>query len=346
MSMSVRRKALAALATGVSCALTVRALRRPRRYELAGRTILITGGSRGLGLALAREAAAQCARVAICGRDPASLERARAALLRSGAAIAAFTCDVSDRAEVEQLIAAVQQRFGAIDMLINNAGVIEVGPASVMSIDEFDEAMRTNFWGVLFPTLAVLPDMRARRIGRIVNITSIGGRISVPHLLPYCTSKFAAVGLSQGFGVELAAEGIRVTTVCPGLMMTGSPRNAIFMGKHRAEYAWFSIADSLPGLSVNARTAARRILEAAKRGDPELRFPLTTEAVVAVSVLAPRLTASILRVINRLLPGPGRRPSARYRGAEAESWISPSWLTRAGERAALRYNQTDGPEKV
>src|SRR6186997_1202822 len=127
---------------------------------------------------------------------------------------------------------------------------------------------------MLYPTLAVLPDMRKRRSGRIVNITSIGGKLGIPHLLPYSASKFAAVGFSQGLRAEVAAEGIKVITVVPGLMRTGSPRNAIFRGRHRSEYAWFSISDALPGVSISAEQAARRIIEATCRGEAEVLFPV------------------------------------------------------------------------
>lgn len=199
--------------------------------------------------------------------------------------------------------------------------------------------MATNFWGALYTTLAVLPGMRARRSGRIVNVTSIGGRVAVPHLLPYTASKFAAFGLSQGLRAELAPEGILVTAVCPGLMRTGSPRNATFVGKHRAEYAWFSIADSLPALTVRADRAASLILEACKRGDPELRFPITTKAAVIVNAVAPVLTAGVLGLAARLLPGPGAGPRGRRPGAESQSILSPSILTRLTDRAARQLNQ-------
>jgi NAD(P)-dependent dehydrogenase (short-subunit alcohol dehydrogenase family) len=156
-----RLKTALAIATGMSVALGIRARRRRRWYGLSGRTALVTGGSRGLGLALAREAAAQGARVVSCGRDSGTLERARAALERAGAEVLAKTADVCDRCAVEELV----------------------------SVADYEDAMATNFWGTLYATLAVLPAMRARRSGRIVNITSIGGRIAVPHLLPYTASK-------------------------------------------------------------------------------------------------------------------------------------------------------------
>ncbi|MFL5401955.1 MAG: SDR family NAD(P)-dependent oxidoreductase [Gemmatimonadales bacterium] len=308
-------------------------------YTLSGKTVLITGGSRGLGLALAREVAAQGARVAICGRDAGSLERARASLTKSGAEVLAVPCDITQYDAVVDLLEQVRAGLGPVDVLINNAGVIEVGPAETMSLADYEEAMATNFWGMLYPTLAVLPEMGRRGAGRIVNITSIGGKLGIPHLLPYSASKFAAVGFSQGLRAEVAADGIKVVTVCPGLMRTGSPRNAIFRGRQRSEYAWFSISDSLPGLSISAERAARRIVAACRRGDAEVLFPIPVRVVAVVSAIAPGLTTDALSLVDRLLPGPGRKPSGRRKGAESQSWISPSWLSRLGDQAARKYNQ-------
>ncbi|HZA97572.1 MAG TPA: SDR family oxidoreductase [Gemmatimonadales bacterium] len=329
----------AAVGAAVGLIWIARLLRSSGDYTFRGRTVLITGGSRGLGLALARELACRGARLAICGRDPESLERARASLARAGAEVIAVPCDVTDRNSVEALVEEVHRGLGPIDVLINNAGIIEVGPAETMAIADYEEAMGTNFWGMLYPTLAVLPEMRQRKDGRIVNITSIGGKLGIPHLLPYSASKFAAVGFSQGLRTEVAADGIKLVTVVPGLMRTGSPRNAVFRGQHRSEYAWFSISDALPGLSISAEGAARRIVEACRRGDSEVLFPLTTRVAAVANAIAPGITSSLLGVIDRLLPGPGNQPRARRRGAESQSWLSPSWLTRLGDRAARTYNQ-------
>lgn len=321
-------------------------LRSNLGYSLRGRTVLITGGSRGLGLALARQASAEGARVVICGRDAESLERAYRSLSPSGAGVLALVADVTDPDSVRQMIETVRQHYGKTDVLINNAGVIEVGPAVTMSLADYQEAMATNFWGMLYPTLELLPDMRARRSGRIVNITSIGGKLGIPHLLPYSASKFAAVGFSQGLRAEVAAEGIKVVTVCPGLMRTGSPRNAIFRGKHRSEYAWFSISDALPGLSISAEEAARRILAACRRGDAEVLFPLPAKLAAVVNAVAPGLTTGVLATVDRLLPSADRERTGRWKGSESQSWLSPSWLSHLGDRAAKKYNQiapVEGP---
>jgi NAD(P)-dependent dehydrogenase (short-subunit alcohol dehydrogenase family) len=316
-----------------------RLLRAEGWPTLLGRTVLITGGSRGLGLVLARQAAADGARVAICGRDPASLERAGDVLRGIGAEVVTVECDVTDAAQVRRMVEEVTRRLGPVDMLITNAGVIEVGPAETMGVADYQEAMATNFWGMLYPILEVLPAMRARGDGRIVNITSIGGKVGVPHLVPYSASKFAAMGLSQGLRAELSADGITVTTAVPGLMRTGSPRNAIFRGRQRAEYAWFSIADALPGLSVSAEDAASRVLAAARRGDAEVLFPVTVRVAAIAQAAAPNLTARVITTANRLLPGAPARRTGRRRGADSQSPLSPSLLTRLGDRAARRYNQ-------
>jgi short-subunit dehydrogenase len=333
------------LAAGASL-LAARRLGARAGYNLRNRTVLITGGSRGLGLALASEMAAQGARLIICGRDPASLERAAARLANAGAEVLAISADVTDPESVAEMVEAVRQRYGGVDVLVNNAGVIEVGPSKAMSLGDYEEAMATNFWGMLYPTLALLPDMQARKSGRIVNITSIGGKLGIPHLLPYSASKFAAVGFSQGLRAELAGDGIKVVTVCPGLMRTGSPRNAIFRGQHRSEYAWFSISDALPGLSISAESAARRIVAACRRGDAEVLFPIPAKLASVINAVAPGFTARVLAVVDRLLPKADGAASTRQRGADSQSWLSPSWITRLGDRAARKYNQIAPNEGV
>ena len=327
-------------AAGAGALLAARAFFRNRNaYDFRGKTVLITGGSRGLGLVLAREFAAAGANVAICARDNEELERARQDLAARGANVYAFPCDVTDRAQVREMVDVVTRHFGRVDVLVNNAGVIQVGPLEVMTLEDFEQAMAVHFWGPLYATLEVLPQMRERREGRIVNISSIGGKISVPHLVPYSASKFALVGLSEGMRAELRKDGVVVTTVCPGLMRTGSPRNATFKGRHRAEYAWFAISDSLPVTSIGAERAAAQIIDACRRGRAELVITRQAQAAVRVRALFPEATADILAVVNRLLPGPGGIGRARAKGKESESALAPSVLTTLTEVAARRNNE-------
>ena len=240
------------VAAGVGTWLALKALGRRKYYDLRGKVVFVTGSSRGLGLLLARQLAREGARVVLCARDQAELDRAFQELSARGAHVLAVPCDVTRQDQVQAAVNAVLARWGRIDVLINNAGTIAVGPVETMTLEDYEEAMRTHFWGPLYMILAVLPGMRQRREGRIVNVSSIGGKVSVPHLVPYSASKFALVGLSEGLHAELAKDGIVVTTVCPGLMRTGSPRNATFKGQNRAEYAWFAVSDSLPGGTIGA----------------------------------------------------------------------------------------------
>jgi NAD(P)-dependent dehydrogenase (short-subunit alcohol dehydrogenase family) len=329
-----------ALALGAGALGGAAAVALGRRWILRGRVVLVTGGSRGLGLAIARRLVREGARVAICARDRDTLERARLELERDGGVVLAVPCDVSDRAGVMAMVNQVSQQLGPIDALVNNAGTIVVGPVDAMTIDDFRKAMDTNFWGPLHVTLAVLPQMRARRSGRIVNVASIGGKISVPHLLPYSASKFALVGLSEGLRAELRDEGILVSTICPGLMRTGSPRHAWFKGRHREEYAWFSVSDSLPGLSMAAERAARQVVQALRWGRAERVLSLPAKVGATVHALAPGATSELLALIDRWLPA-AHEPTTlnAAKGEASTSEWSPSWLTRLGDEAARRHNQ-------
>lgn len=214
------------------------------------------------------------------------------------------------------------------------------GPLSEMTRFDFEHAMETHFWGPLHMINAVLPYMRADGGGRIANISSIGGKISVPHMLPYSASKFALTGLSTGLRSELAAENIWVTSVHPGLTRTGSPMNVSFKGKHRLEYAWFMLGDSLPILSMDATRTARKIVSAIQRGQPELVLTIPAKIAVTVNALAPGLLARAFEVTNALLPDPPREGGREtHFGFESESPLVPAWLTKMTRTAEKRNNE-------
>jgi NAD(P)-dependent dehydrogenase (short-subunit alcohol dehydrogenase family) len=338
------RLGLGAAALGAAMAAT-RLARHLRRWDLTDRTVLVTGGSRGLGLLIAERLLHAGARVAICARDRDTLYRARTRLARvPDDRLFAVPCDVSVREDVDRMVREVVEHCGPIDAVVNNAGTIVVGPLDVMELSDFQEAMAVNFWGPLHVILAVLPEMRRRRRGRIVNVASIGGKISVPHLLPYSASKFALVGLSEGLRAELAREGIQVSTICPGLMRTGSPRHARFKGRHRAEYAWFSISDSLPGMSMSADRAAGQIVSALRTGRAARVLSLPAKLGMTMHGLFPGLTADLLGLVNRGLPDSDGTDGRAVKGEASASAVSPSWLTALDERAARRANQVPEEE--
>jgi NAD(P)-dependent dehydrogenase (short-subunit alcohol dehydrogenase family) len=256
-----RRRALALVLTGILARQIVRA---KRKVDFRGRNVVITGGSRGFGLLLARQFASVGATIVLCARDHAELRRAAEELTAGGAAVHTFVCDVGNADQVRRMLQSVETNLGPVDVLVNNAGAIDVGPSETMTLEDYAAAMRTHFWGPLYAIDAVLPAMRHRRFGRIVNIASIGGKVSVPHLLPYNASKFALVGLSDGLRAELAQHNVLVTTICPGLRRTGSARHAAVKGRQELEYACSATSDSLPVLSMDASRAARRIVEACR----------------------------------------------------------------------------------
>ncbi len=323
---------------GAAAIATARCL---RSESLRGQIALITGGSRGLGLSLARRFAREGCPIAICARDERELACARADLEARGARALAVPCDITDREQVARMIDAVRRHYGTIDILVNNAGVIQVGPLDSMTLADFETAMASMFWGAVYPTLEALPHMLTRGCGRIVNITSIGGKVSVPHLLPYNCAKFAAVGFSEGLRAELRGRGIKVTTIVPGLMRTGSYLNAFFKGDANRESRWFALSASLPGMTIGADRAARQIVAATKQGRAE-RVLTTPAGVLALfHGLFPGITADILGLADRLLlPQPVGGTEAR-KGSDVQSLQSPSMkaLTTLSRAAARRYLQ-------
>ena len=350
--MQGKRRTLAnaaTIGTGLVLATAVRtALGRLGEESLRGEVALITGGSRGLGLALARELAGEGCRLAICARDEAELERARTDLEGRGAEVMTVPCDIRDQSQVEAMIAAVTERFGRIDLLVNNAGIITVGPVESMTADDFARAMDIDFWGVLYPTLAVLPQMRERRRGRIVTITSIGGKISMPHLLPYNCAKFAAVGFSEGLRAELAPDGITVTTVVPGEMRTGSYLHAEFGGDREGEYRWFALGASSPFI-ISADRAARTIVRGIKRGTSELTFPISAKLAARLNGLVPGATANLLSLVDRLMPAADGERARPAPGAVVQAETDSRALetaTALGRQAAAEHNQYPAPGVV
>jgi short-subunit dehydrogenase len=275
----------------------------------------------------------------VCARDADELDRAAQDIATLGAEVLAIACDVGDRAQVQALIDRATQHFGRIDVLIANAGEIMVGPLSTLSLDDFERAMDVMFWGVVYPTFAVLPQMRSRRSGRIGVITSIGGKVSMPHLLAYGAAKFAAVGFAEGLRAELARDGVTVTTIVPGLMRTGSHLHAQFKSQHRKEFVWFSLGATLPMSSIAAEDAARQIVAAIARGDAEVILSWQAKLLALAHGLLPGVVSDALGLINRVLPGPGGIGSQAARGADSHTPLTASPLEKLGEQAARDLNQ-------
>ncbi|HJT46157.1 MAG TPA: SDR family oxidoreductase [Chthoniobacterales bacterium] len=274
-----------------------------QRNFFQNKVALITGGSRGLGLQIARELCAHGAKVSLLARNVDELASAKNHLQPFNSEVLTVECDLTETASIQSAVQQTLQRFGQIDILINNAGIIEVGPLDHLQFKDFDRNLRLHFWAPYILFLLVTPQMRAKGGGRIVNISSIGGRIGVPHLAAYCASKFALAGFSDAIRPELARDKIYVTTVTPGLMRTGSHVHAQFKGDHHAEYRWFHSSLKLPLASISVERAARKIVRACRRGKPVLVMPFSTYLAIAANAFFPNLSARVMKLINRVLPG-------------------------------------------
>ena len=307
---------------------------------------LVAGASRGLGLAIARDLGRRGHRLVICARSAAELENAQASLAADGLTVRAVVCDVTDPAAVETMVQSVERGDGPIEVAILVAGVIQVGPLASLTRAHFDEAINIMIWGPINLALAVVGPMRGRGYGRIGIITSIGGLVSVPHLLPYSTAKFGAVGFSSGLRSELAGTGVKVTTVAPGLMRTGSHLRAEFTGIQGAEYAWFAPSATLPVVSMNPEKAAAKIVDGVLAGRAWVLLSLMTKIAARVSGLAPTTTAAALGMVARLLPsGPPSVGTDTAQGYAVEDRLKPvagaliRAVTTLGRASARRLNQ-------
>jgi NAD(P)-dependent dehydrogenase (short-subunit alcohol dehydrogenase family) len=310
-----------------------------RRDSFAGKVVVITGGSRGLGLALARRLAQENAKLAILARDQQELLRAKIDLDRYASTVTTWVCDVKNESDVRSTIAEIATVLGGIDLLINNAGEIVVGPLDAMEREDFKDALDIHFWAPFNVTFDSLPYLSKSRFARIVNIASFGGKVAVPHLAPYCVSKFALVGLSDALRAELSSKNISVTTVAPGLLRTGSHKNAYFKGQYRKEFAWFSLGASSPLVSMDADRAACQILEAVRNRRPELTITFVARLAAIAQALLPNVTADLMKLSTRLLPRMPIQPENKtYTGWESGSTLSPSLLTRIADRATKLYN--------
>lgn len=350
----------AAVAIGLGVAAGLVAAGMARRMlssptDLAGKRVLIMGGSRGLGFELAREFVGRGARVAICARDRIELSRAHARIMRPVGGLQnddelfAMVCDVTDRESVERVVRTVEQRLGGIDILVNNAGVITLGPLETMTIEDFEYTMKVQFWGPLYATLAALPGMKMQGGGQIVNISSIGGKIGVPQLAPYCASKFAIQGLSESLNAELRREGIAVTAICPGIMRTGGHLNAMYKGRNREGFAWMNAFNIIPGMSVSAEYAAQRIVDAAAKRDSEVVIGAPAKIADKIHAMFPGIFTQFESLAARLLPaadGEGSIGRSSATGLESEPGVLPRWMKGSIYRTAERHNQFPGARRT
>jgi short-subunit dehydrogenase len=294
--------AASAITFGIAAALILNKSRQRSRLRNV-QVAIITGGSTGLGLALAHRFGRAGLKLVLAARNMSDLIEARQELLTansisSEADVELFACDVSAKEQAASLVLTAIEAFGSLDVLINNAGIIDVGPMEDHPLQAYERAMAVNFFGALYTTYAALPTFLERRSGAIINISSVGGKVAVPHLLPYVAAKFALTGFSEGMHAELRHKGVRVTTVCPGLMRTGGETHAHFRGQIEKEKAWFQTSARTPLLAAGATYAAEQIFRAVDAGRAELTITPQAWLAARFAGLAPETTQFISSLIS------------------------------------------------
>lgn len=333
--MSNRDRILLGALAGAGLVWGTRAwLRYQRRIDLADRVVIVTGASSGHGFLVAQHAARRGAHLVLAARDGERLHDAEVELRRLGAAsVLAVPTDVTDPVQVTRLVQQAIAAYRRIDILINNAGIISVGPVEAMTLDDFRSLMETNFWGAFHTTMAVLPYMKAQGFGRIGNVVSVGGLRAVPHMLPYTASKFALTGFTEGLRSELARDNILVTGIYPSTMRTGGHRHAWFKGQQEAEFTWFALGDSLPLISTSADRVARTLWQAVCDGEPSVIVGWPAKLIVALQALLPNEVAEVMALIDRALPPSTNLDAPAVQGETLEGTI-PDVLNRAVPAAA------------
>lgn len=328
-----------------AAAVAARRVLGSRRIDLEGRVVLLLGATRGFGLALAEELARRGARVALCGRDPRTVEAARRRLAAEGAEATVHRCDVTDAADLERLLEEVRGAWGPVDVLVHGASLMEVGPQAAMGQEVWERSLDVHLWAAWRAIRSVLPEMIARRSGRIVVINSLGGKVALPHTLPYSCGKFALRALAEGLRSELSGTGVDVVSIVPGLMRTGSQVNVCYHGQPEREATWFTLAGATPLTSMNARRAARRVVRAIETGPTERLLTWQARVLDTAHALAPGLVVGGLGLVNRLLPA---RPEwvLTAHGRHVTTALFPSaatGLVTAAARELGQYETSDPP---
>jgi NAD(P)-dependent dehydrogenase (short-subunit alcohol dehydrogenase family) len=249
--------------------------------SLANKVVLVTGASSGIGAAIARIFAQQGARVALSARSADKLNTLAASL---GPNTFAIPADMTDPAQVRRMVEATVERFGRLDILINNAGVGMYAPIASMQPEQFEQLVSTNWLGPVRAIQAAVPHMRKQGGGQIINISSVAGKVAIPWMGAYCSTKFALNALSDSLRLELARDSIRVISICPGRIATPFGANAFRHKGYR----------SLPPSGTSPERVAKAVLRASLGQKREIVVPASNWLFVWFHSLFPRLTDAMM----------------------------------------------------
>jgi NADP-dependent 3-hydroxy acid dehydrogenase YdfG len=255
---------------------------------LKGKVAVVTGASSGIGEAASRELASRGAAIVLAARAAERLESLRREISASGGRALAVQTDVSERDSVEAMVEKTVEAFGALDILVNNAGLGLSGRVAELRVEDLRHVFGVNTIGPLNCIQASLPHMR--RGGRIINVSSVVGRRSVPKVGGYCATKFALNALSDALRVEIADRGITVTSVYPGTTRTAFRENSRRTGDEKRGWR---------PRGVTPERVAQRIATAAEEGPRDVYVRLSDRLYVMATILLPGLTDRALRAWAR-----------------------------------------------
>ncbi len=246
------------------------------------KSVLITGTSKGIGYETALAFAREGFRVHATMRNPAQSPALAATAKEENLPLAVSAMDVDDDASVSAAITAIQAQHGPVEILINNAGVERAGSIEEQSMDDFRATMETNYFGALRCIKAVIPQMRQRRSGTIVNVSSVAGSFSHPPMTSYCASKWALEAMSESLACEMKSFGVRVALVKPGVIDTAMAQR--ISKTEKSEYPHASriaalFTATLQNAPVPPSVVAQKILEVVASGSWQLRHPVGPDAV-------------------------------------------------------------------
>ncbi len=266
--------------------------------QLAGKAALVTGASSGIGKAIAAELVRQGCRVALLARGEPGLLSAKAEIMVPGADIITIPCDLSSAAEARRSIREAESVFGQIDILINNVGAGTFKPLHLMSDQECDIATHLPLTSALTAVHALVPGMRERGYGHVVNLTSPAGIFPLPFMVPYSVARHAMVGLNDALYEECRGTGVGVSLVCPAQVNTG------YFEANDADMGWYPKISSLFPVSEPERVG-RMTLKAIHNNQREMIFPLLLKVSVTLFRIMPRTSIALFRLLG--LWGPANK---------------------------------------
>lgn len=262
--------------------------------DLLGKWCVVTGAASGIGRATAEALQAEGARLLICDIRKEEVEQV-ALDLGSRGEVLSYAVDVALLPQMARFSDFVREQVGAIDVLVNSAGILKVGGYEETSFETWHQVMEVNFWGALHATKLFVPQMVEKGAGAVVNVASASGIVGFSKLTAYSTSKFALVGFSEALRAELRATGVKVSTICPGLVRTPIAKNSDLPAEESRE-----IEDLLERRGIAPETVAQVIVRAVIKGTPLVHVGSDAKLLSVASRLFPTMASHWLtKAANR-----------------------------------------------